>query len=204
MGSEYFQYNQFDSERHQRETGRIEVVTGSMFSGKSKETIRRAEVSARARRNVQAFKPRLDNRYGTDVIKSHNGDMFSAVEVGCSDEILSRLYGLTEVVVIDEGQFFDNKIIEVVKELRAQRIAVIINGLDMDFLGDPFGPMPDLMAIATQVDKLHAVCDCGKKASLPQRKINGVPARRSDPIILIGGSESYGPVCHECHKITED
>lgn len=188
--------------RHKRKPGRLEVITGSMFSGKSEETIRRAKRAAIARQNVQVFKPKLDDRYGTDFIKSHNGSVFKAVEVENAAEIPYRLNALTEVVVIDEAQFFDQKIVSVCNELAGQNIRVIANGLDLDFRGEPFGPMPELMAAAEDVDKLHAICEsCGEEASRPQRLIDGEPAPYDSPIIQIGGAESYRAACRHCHKV---
>ncbi len=174
---------------HQR--GRIEVICGSMFSGKSEELIRRVRRAEIARQKVQVFKPSLDDRYGIGSVNSHDGRAAQAVAIDRADAIPAHLDPDTTVIGIDEAQFFDEGIVALCRELAEQRgMRVIVAGLDLDFRGEPFGPVPALMSQAEQVDKLHAICViCGDDASRSQRLINGAPARYDDPIILIGATE---------------
>ena len=183
--------------------GRIEVICGSMFSGKSEELIRRVRRAQIARHAVQIFKPSLDDRYGADSVNSHDGSVVHAVAIRDPSEIASQLQPDTTVVAIDEAQFFDDSLIKVCRHLaHDKQLRVIIAGLDLDFRGDPFGPMPALMAEAEELDKLHAICVvCGRDASRSQRLINGEPANYHDPIILIGAQESYEARCRQCHQV---
>ncbi len=187
--------------KHQQ--GRIEVICGSMFSGKSEELIRRVRRAEIARQKVQVFKPSLDNRYGLGSINSHDGRATEAVAIERASDILHHLDEATTVVAIDEAQFFDDNLIAICRSLADERhIRVIVAGLDLDFRGEPFGPVPHLIAQAEQVDKLHAICVvCGNEASRSQRLINGEPARYDDPVILIGASESYEARCRHCHEV---
>lgn len=189
---------------HTRATdGWIELVCGSMFSGKTEELLRRIRRAEIARRNVQIFKPRVDSRYGTTRVASHNGvAREDVIVVDDAASILKIVRPDTTVVAVDEVQFFDWQIADVCDELADQGHRVIAAGLDQDFRGEPFGPMPLMMAIAEQVDKLHAICVvCGAEASRTQRLIDDRPARYDDPIILVGGSESYEARCRECHEV---
>lgn len=183
--------------------GHVELICGSMFSGKTEELLRRIRRAEIARRRIQIFKPRLDNRYGLDKVASHNGVARSdAVVVENAEEILGLVQPETEVVAIDEIQFFDWTIADVCSALADRGKRVIAAGLDQDFRGEPFGPMPLLMALAEEVDKLHAICViCGASASRTQRLIDGRPARYDDPVILVGGSESYEARCRACHDV---
>jgi thymidine kinase len=183
--------------------GRVEVICGSMFSGKSEELIRRVRRAEIAQQTVQVFKPSLDDRYGIASVNSHDGRAAQAVAVENPEDILARLNDETTVVAIDEAQFFAHSIIDVCRRLADERnLRVIVAGLDMDFRGEPFGPVPDLMAQADQVDKLHAICVvCGDEAQRTQRMINGQPARYDDPIILIGAQEAYEARCRRCHTV---
>lgn len=183
--------------------GHVELICGSMFSGKTEELLRRIRRAEIARRRIQIFKPRLDNRYGLDKVASHNGVARSdAVVVENAEEILGLVHPETEVVAIDEIQFFDWTIADVCSALADRGKRVIAAGLDQDFRGEPFGPMPLLMALAEEVDKLHAICViCGASASRTQRLIDGRPARYDDPVILVGGSESYEARCRACHDV---
>lgn len=182
--------------------GKIEVVTGCMFSGKSEELIRRLKRARIARLNVQVFKPVIDSRYSNIEVVSHTGDHIEATPVKNSSEILTKVFDITDVVGIDEAQFFDEGVVEVSKQLAKKGKKVILAGLDMDFRGEPFGPMPRLLAIADEVIKLHAICMvCGEDATMTQRLINGTPARYDDPIIMIGASEKYEARCKLHHYV---
>jgi thymidine kinase len=185
-----------------RLTGGLEVVVGSMFSGKSEELIRRVKRAVIARRAVQVFKPSIDDRYGADLVRSHDGDSFVARPVRSSSEIVPLLEPETSVIGIDEVQFFDPGIVGVVRELIASGRRVICAGLDLDFRGEPFGPVPVLLALAERVDKLEAICVvCGESATRTQRIVNGVPAYYEDPIIVVGAQEAYEARCRACHTV---
>jgi thymidine kinase len=185
-----------------RKSGWIEVICGSMFSGKSEELIRRVKRTQYAKQHVHVYKPAIDNRYSEENVVSHNGTSVVARPVSSSRDIISQVTADVDVVAIDEVQFFDDKVVEVVQILANQGHRVIVAGLDQDFKGEPFGPVPHLMAIAEHVTKLQAVCaTCGSPASRTQRLINGSPASYDDPIILVGASESYEPRCRHCHDV---
>ena len=191
-----------ESMKQQHSGGWIEVICGSMFSGKSEELIRRIKRAEIARLKVQVFKPRLDVRYGQDRVSSHSGVHTGAFAVEQVREIYQLVDQYTDVVAIDEVQFFDWAITDVCEELAEQGKRVIVAGLDMDFRGEPFGPMPLLMALAEEVDKLHAICMvCGSPATRTQRLIDGRPANYEDPIILVGASESYQARCRKHHEV---
>ncbi len=183
-------------------SGWVEVICGSMFSGKTEEMIRRVRRARIAKQRVQVFKPAIDTRYATEEVKSHDGLGHDALPAATSAEILQNVRPDTNVVGIDEVQFFDADVTRVVQELADRGVRVIAAGLDMDFRGEPFGPMPQLMSEAERVDKLHAICVvCGAEASRTQRLIDGRPANYDDPIILVGGSESYEARCRHCHQV---
>lgn len=183
-------------------SGRVEVICGSMFCGKTEELIRRVRRAMIARQNVQVYKPSIDDRFGVERVTSHTGQTVEALPIRDPGEILSTLEPNTTVVAIDETQFFSNDIIQVVQALAARNIRVIVAGLDMDFRGEPFGPMPELMSRAEEVTKLHAICVvCGEEACRTQRIVNGEPARYSDPIILVGASERYEARCRTHHMV---
>jgi thymidine kinase len=182
--------------------GSIEVITGSMFSGKTDELIRRLRRATIARQKVQVFKPAIDNRYIVEKVTSHAGNHYDAVPIQNSSEIISNLDADTTVVAIDEAQFLDDNIMEIVQTLADKGLRVIIAGLDTDFRGEPFGPMPILMAQAERVDKLHAICMvCGEAASRTQRLVNGAPARYDDPVVIVGASELYEARCRHHHQV---
>ncbi|MGE6487324.1 thymidine kinase [Paenisporosarcina sp. NPDC076898] len=184
------------------QTGWVEVICGSMFSGKSEELIRRVRRVQFAKQKIAVFKPRLDNRYSEEEVVSHNGTKVIAVPVERSKDIWGYISDEYDVIGIDEAQFFDEGIVEVVQRLANHGFRVIVAGLDQDFRGEPFGPMPTLMAGAEQVTKLQAVCQvCGSPASRTQRLINGEPAGYEDPIILIGATEAYEPRCRHHHEV---
>lgn len=182
--------------------GWIEIICGSMFSGKTEEMIRRVRRARIARQKVQVFKPALDKRYHAGQVSSHNGVQWQAVPVDSARDIFERLQSDVNVVAVDEAQFFDWEISRVCNELAQRGLRIILAGLDMDFRGEPFGPMPLLMAEAEEVTKLQAICVvCGAPASRTQRLIDGHPAAYDEPIILVGGSESYEARCRHCHEV---
>jgi thymidine kinase len=163
--------------------GLVEVITGSMFCGKTDELIRRLRRATIAKQKVQVFKPSLDYRYNENKVTSHAGSDFEANPIENAEQILTLLDDDTTVVAIDEAQFFDDR-------------------LDTNFRGDPFGPMPVLMAKAEIVDKLHAICMvCGEPASRTQRLVNGVPAKYDDPVVIVGASEMYEARCRQHHEV---
>ena len=183
--------------------GWIELICGSMFSGKTEELLRRVRRSEIARRRIQLFKPHIDNRYGREQVASHNGvSRGDAIILESAASLLDQQQSDTDVVAIDEVQFFDDAITTVCQELADRGKRVIVAGLDQDFRGEPFGPIPLLMALAERVDKLHAICvRCGASATRTQRLIDGLPARYDDPVIFVGGSESYEARCRDCHDV---
>jgi thymidine kinase len=184
------------------DSGRIEVICGSMFSGKTEELIRRIRRAMIAKQTVQVFKPVLDDRYGIQHVISHNGQKIEAVPIDSSQDIIEQINDKTTVVAVDEAQFFDEGLTEVVDKLANRRVRVIIAGLDLDFRGESFGPMPQLLSHAEDVVKLHAICVvCGNPASRTQRLVNGEPARYDDPIIMVGAKESYEARCREHHVV---
>ncbi|PLR76814.1 thymidine kinase [Bacillus sp. V3-13] len=185
-----------------RQSGWVEVVCGSMFSGKSEELIRRVRRAQFAKQKIAVFKPKIDNRYSSEEVVSHNGNSFIAIPISKSTEIFQHIDAEVDVIAIDEVQFFDEKIVDVIQQLANSGYRVIAAGLDQDFRGEPFGQMPAIMAIAELVTKLQAVCAvCGSPASRTQRLINGNPASYDDPVILVGASESYEPRCRHHHEV---
>jgi len=191
--------------REVKSTGWIEVICGSMFSGKSEELIRRVHRVQIARKKVQVFKPIIDNRFAVQYIYSHNGSKIEAINISQPKELLKKLDPDTEVIAIDEAQFYSDDIISICQKLADQGKRVIIAGLDQDFRGEPFGPVPKLLAIAEYIDKLQAICMvCGNSASRTQRLVNGKPAKYSDPTILIGAKESYEARCRKCHIVPNE
>lgn len=184
------------------QSGWVEVICGSMFSGKSEELIRRVRRAQYAKQTIAVFKPALDNRYSEEEVVSHNGTKVIAMPIEQSKDIWGYITDEYDVIGIDEAQFFDEGIIDVVQSLADHGFRVIVAGLDQDFRGVPFGPMPTIMATAELVTKLQAVCQvCGSPASRTQRLINGEPAGYEDPIILIGATEAYEPRCRHHHEV---
>ena len=174
--------------------GRIEVVCGSMFSGKTEELIRRMRRAQFAQQQVEIFKPSIDVRYSEEDVVSHDQKHIQSTPVDSSASIL-LLASDIDVVGIDEAQFFDMGLVDVCNELAYRGIRVIIAGLDMDFKGKPFGPMPALYAIADEVTKVHAICvRCGSLAYVSHRKVAG------DKRVLLGETQEYEPLCRECYK----
>jgi len=187
------------------DVGSVEVICGSMFCGKTEELIRRLRRARIAKQNVQVFKPAIDNRFDHKKVTSHSGLDVDAQPVESSEDILAQLDSSTTVVGVDEVQFFDDGIIDVVETLAKQGIRVIVTGLDMDFRGEPFGCMPDLMARAEKVEKLQAICMvCGESASRTQRLVNGEPAHYEEPIVVVGAQEMYEARCRLHHQVPRD
>ena len=183
--------------------GWIEVICGVMFSGKSEELIRRVRRAIIAKRGVQVFKSHLDERYaGIYHVSSHDGRSVEAVPIDTPEQIARAMCDDTQVVAIDEAQFLAPAVIDLVTALASSGRRVILAGTDTDFRGEPFGPMPQLLAVAEVVDKLHAICVvCGNPASRNQRLIGGRPARYDSPTIMVGGDESYEARCRSCHSV---
>lgn len=182
--------------------GYVEVISGCMFAGKTEELIRRIKVLEFAKKNVLVFKPAIDNRYSDTRVVSHAGSSTESIVVPDSRSILDFIKEDTDVIAIDEVQFFDPEILLVVDYLAKQGKRVMVAGLDTDFRAEPFGIMPQLITDAEFVTKLTAVCTkCGAPATRTQRIVNGLPARYSDPIILVGAAESYEARCRHCHEV---
>ena len=181
-----------------RFSGSIEVVCGSMFSGKTEELIRRLKRAQIAKLKVQCFKPVIDDRYSKDHVMSHDSSKILSIPVAKSSEIMEKVEDNTRVVGVDEAQFFDAGIVEICQKLANRGVRVVVAGLDMDYLGNPFEPMPKLLAIAENVTKLHAICmACGTEASRSQRIVAG------DDQISVGSKEQYEARCRSCHDINE-
>lgn len=177
-----------------RGRGRIEVICGSMFSGKTEELIRRMKRAEFARQRVEIYKPLVDTRYSKDDVVSHDHNVIPSTPVNSSAEIL-LLSGDIDVVGIDEAQFFDNGLADVCNELANRGVRVIVAGLDMDYLGKPFGPIPYLLAIADEVTKVHAICvRCGSLAYISHRLVH------NDKRVLLGEKQEYEPLCRECYN----
>ncbi|MBQ1793237.1 MAG: thymidine kinase [Peptostreptococcaceae bacterium] len=184
--------------------GYIEVVIGPMYSGKSEELIRRLKRAKIAKQNVVVFKPGIDDRYSKEDVVSHSGYAINAVAIQKSSQIYDYIQNDTQVVGIDEVQFFDDEIVDIAIDLANKGIRVIAAGLDMDFKGEPFGPTPRLLAVAEFVDKIQAICSvCGQPATRSQRLIDGKPAKYDAPIIQVGAVESYEARCRKCHVVGE-
>jgi len=176
-------------------SGWVEVITGSMFSGKSEELIRRIRRAQIARQKVQIFKPRIDDRYAADHIVSHSDMKMPSQVVRSAGQILEMVDPATEVVGIDEGQFFDGSLVQVVNTLADRGLRVIVAGLDQDYRGKPFEPMPQLLAVAEYVDKTLAICvRCGAPANRTQRLVAATDR------VVVGGSEQYEARCRRCFQ----
>ena len=188
---------------HGARHGWIEVVAGVMFSGKSEELIRRVRRALIAGRRVQLFKSHLDDRYGGRFrISSHDGRQIDAEPVSNSVQLAEKVQPDTQVVAIDEAQFMDDGVCGVVEALADGGMRVIVAGTDMDFRGEPFGPMGLLLARAERIDKLSAICVlCGDPATKNQRLIDGEAAPAEGPTIQVGGAESYEARCRRCHEV---
>ncbi|MBN1925015.1 MAG: thymidine kinase [Prolixibacteraceae bacterium] len=175
-----------------RQKGWIEVICGSMFSGKTEELIRRLNRARIAKQRVEIFKPVIDNRYSNEDVVSHDENSIRSTPVDTASNIL-LLTGDVDVIGIDEAQFFDNALIEVCQKLANMGIRVIVAGLDMDFKGNPFGPVPGLMAVAEFVTKVHAICmKCGNLANFSHR------LTVEEKLVVLGEKNEYEPLCREC------
>lgn len=175
-----------------------------MSCGKSEELIRRIKRARIARLPIQVFKHALDSRWNQREVVSRNGTSQGAIVVEKAIDILHKVDRTTCVVAVDEAQFFDDELVFVCQNLANRGIRVIVAGLDQDFRGEPFGPIPRLMAVAEVVDKLRAICViCGNQASRTQRIVNGRPAGYNDPLILVGASENYEARCRRCHRVSD-
>ena len=185
-----------------KQPGSITVICGSMFAGKSEELIRRARRALYAKKRVQVFKPQIDKRYDEVMVVTHMGVKHEAVPVASVNDLAKKLLPATQVILIEEAQFFDRSLVDLSVELADKGKEVVLAGLDQDFRRKPFGPMPELLAIADEVVKLRAICmKCGSPASHTYRVINGKPAHKDDPIILIGATESYEARCRACFEL---
>ena len=177
-----------------RHPGRIEVVCGSMFSGKTEELIRRMRRAQFARQKVEIFKPSIDTRYSEEEVVSHDRNAIPSTPIDASAQILLLATDI-DVVGIDEAQFFDEGLVDVCNELANRGVRVIVAGLDMDYKGVPFGPIPSLCAIADEVTKVHAICvRCGALAYVSHRKVS------NDRRVLLGETDEYEPLCRECYQ----
>ena len=187
------------------QSGWVEVISGSMFSGKTEELLRRLRRAEIAGQSVAVYKPAVDDRYGETTIGTHNGRQWDATVVDNEGDGPLDVLDLdpdAEVVAIDEANFFSNALVEVCNALADRGVRVIVSGTDQTFRGDPFEPLPQLMATAEYVDKLRAICTvCGEPATRNQRLIEGEPAHVDDPTILVGAEESYGARCRDCHVV---
>ena len=182
--------------------GWIEVICGPMFAGKTEELIRRVTRMDYAKKKYQVFKPTIDNRYSETMVVSHSKKSKDAICITCADDLRKCLKPETQAIVIDEVQFFDKDMVDLVRALADEGIRVICAGLDTDFRALPFGIMADILAIAEEVTKLTAICVCcGEAATKTQRIINGKPAFFDDPIILVGEKESYEARCRNCQEV---
>ncbi len=174
--------------------GWIEVICGSMFSGKTEELIRRLRRAQYAKQKVEIFKPKIDTRYHVEHVVSHDANEVKSTPVEASGNIL-LLANDVEVVGIDEAQFFDSELISVCNVLANSGVRVVVAGLDMDFSGKPFGPIPGLLACAEYVTKVHAICmNCGSLAQYSHRKVN------DSNLVMLGETDSYEPLCRDCYK----
>ncbi len=189
-------------------SGWVEVITGSMFSGKTEELLRRLRRAEIAGQEVAVFKPAVDDRYGETTIGSHNGRQWEAVVVDAEGEGIWDIYDELngeQVVAIDEANFFESELVDVCQALATDGRRVVVSGTDQTFRGEPFEPLPQLMAISEYVDKLQAICNvCGEPASRNQRLIDGEPAHVDDPTIMVGAEESYEARCRNCHTLRTD
>jgi thymidine kinase len=188
-----------------QQIGSLEVITGSMFCGKTEELIRRLRRATIARQKIQVFKPVIDDRYAYTKVTSHAGSDIEALPISTSAELLEQLDPEATVIGIDEAQFFDPAIVDVANQLADRGLRVIVTGLDTDFRGEPFACMPVMIAKADKVDKLSAICMvCGEPATRTQRLINGRPAHYNEPIVVVGASNMYEARCRRCHDVPRD
>ncbi|MCD2203614.1 thymidine kinase [Halobacterium sp. KA-6] len=189
-------------------SGWVEVITGSMFSGKTEELLRRLRRAEIAGQEVAAFTPAIDDRYGEATLGSHAGRTWEATVVDTTAEGVSKIPSYLngeEVVAIDEANFFPDELVEVCQNLASDGRRVVVSGTDQTFRGEPFDPIPQLMAVAEYVEKFQAICtQCGEPATRNQRLIEGEPAHYDDPTIMVGAEESYEARCRNCHVVERD
>jgi len=189
---------------HTYKEGYLEVIAGCMFAGKTEELIRRIKVLEFAKKKIKVFKPAIDNRYSNTAVVSHAGSSVESIVVSKAKEILDYVDEDTDVIAIDEVQFFDHDVVYVCDILCSKGKRVMVAGLDTDFRAEPFGPMAELMTSAEFVTKLTAVCTkCGAPATRTQRIVNGKPASYKEPVILVGASESYEARCRHCYEMED-
>lgn len=187
-----------------RQEGWVEAICGSMYAGKTEELIRRLKRLDFARRPYRLFKPVIDNRYSEDEVVSHSGLKMPSIAIEHPIQILDYITDDLYAVAIDEVQFFEENVVDVIEYLADRGIRVIVAGLDKDFRGEPFGTMPVLLTKAEFVTKLTSICSvCGAPATRSQRLINGKPASYHDPIIQVGAKEAYEPRCRHCHEVKD-
>ncbi len=189
--------------QHYRD-GWLEVISGCMFAGKTEELIRRIRVLEYAKKKILVFKPMIDNRYSQADVVSHAGTSVKSIAIAKASDMYDYIQDDSEVIAIDEVQFFDAEIVDICNELADAGKRVMAAGLDMDFRGVPFGVMPELMTTAEFVTKLTAVCTkCGAPATRTQRLVNGDAASYHDPIVLVGAGETYEARCRHCHEVKD-
>ncbi len=186
--------------------GHIEVITGSMFSGKTEELIRRLERAKIAEKEIEVFKPAIDDRYGEQEIGSHAGSKWKAKVVEQDEELEKKVKETdADVIAFDEANFFNSELVGVCQELADSGKRVIVTGIDQNFRGEPFEPVPALMASAEYIEKLRAICQvCGRPATRNQRLIDGEPAHVDEPEVVVGAEEKYEARCRHCHEIQND
>jgi thymidine kinase len=191
------------SPREVSSQGRLEVISGSMYSGKTEELIRRVKRAEIADQEVKVFKPKIDDRYHEENVGSHNGNDFSAKPVDMDSDYAEEMKDPEiDVVAVDEANFFDEELVDICRDLTDRGKRVIVAGIDQTFRGEPFEPVPQLMAEAEFVDKYRAICvECGDPATRNQRLIDGEPAHVDDPTIMVGADESYEARCRGCHEV---
>lgn len=182
--------------------GWIEVIAGNMYAGKTEELLRRVRRIEYSKKSVLIFKPAIDDRYAVQEIVSHNNRRLRSINIKKAKEIMKYVDPFPYAVAIDEAQFFDEELIDICEYLADHCVRVIVAGLDTNFRGEPFGVMPELLARAEHVTKLHAICQvCGAQATRTQRIINGKPAKYTDPEIMVGAKEQYEARCRHCHIV---
>ncbi|HKM11562.1 MAG TPA: thymidine kinase [Bacilli bacterium] len=185
-----------------KKLGRIEVITGPMFAGKTEELIRRVRRAEFAKENIVVFKPLIDDRYAQNEVVSHNNSRTRSVNIRAAKEIFEYIDEKTNIIAIDEVQFLDDEVVSISEQLANRGMRVIVSGLDQNFRGEPFSFMPDLLALADEVLKLTAVCViCHAPATKTQRLVNHEPANFNDPLIVVGASDSYEARCRHCHEV---
>ncbi len=185
-----------------KKRGWVEIICGSMFAGKTEELLRRIKRAEYAKQNIVMFKPSIDVRYSDDEVVSHNKNSYKSITIDHARDMLKHVTKDVDIVAIDEVQFLDDEVVDIIEYFASKKKRVICTGLDKDFRGEPFTFMPRLLSTAEFVTKLSAICVvCGDSATRTQRIVNGKPAKYTDPLILIGADENYEPRCRHCHKV---